>query len=268
MLTFNQVRQSVHSACGPFCLPKQINKGENHMATEAQINANRKNAESSTGPSETGKARSSMNAIKTGLTGRIMLLTPEDAPIYQTHMDRYYAKYAPANPDEHDLVQIIADTEWRLAHIAPLERGLYVTGRDKCAHLVEHIQDPNQRAAALHTEIYLFFQKQLLNLSLQETRLTRKLEKALLKLETLQKQRKENQLKDLAHARRSIENGKANNIIPDFAECGFTFTIEEFELFQIRSRDFSIISGGKTLDFDLFLTLHRAAIATQNSKAA
>ncbi len=238
------------------------------MATEAQINANRKNAESSTGPSQTGKARSCMNAVKTGLTARIMILTPEDAPIYKAHIDRFFAKYSPANPDEHDQVQIIADTEWRLAEIAPLERGIYTTGRDKCAHLVEHIQDPAQRSAALHTEIYLTFKKDLNNISLQEHRLMKKLEKALLKLEALQKQRKENQMKDLAHARRSIENCKSNNLIPDFAEYGFNFTLEEFELFQVRSHDFFIISGGKTYAFDDFLAEHRAAVAAQNSKAA
>ncbi len=238
------------------------------MATESQINANRKNAESSTGPSQTGKARSCMNAVKTGLTARTMLLSPEDAPIYKTHVDRFFAKYAPANPDEHDLVQTIADTEWRLADIPPLERGIYTTGRDKCAHLVEHIQDPTQRAAALQTEIYLFFKKDFLNISIQEQRLTKKLEKAMLKLETLQKQRKENQMKDLGHARRSIENCKANNLIPDFAEYGFNFTLEEFEMFQLRSHEFFIISGGKTIAFDDFLAEHRAAVAAKNSKAA
>ena len=231
------------------------------MATQSQINANRKNAESSTGPSETGKTRSCMNAIKTGLTARTMLLTPEDAPIYKTHIDRFFTKYAPANPDEHDLVQTIADTEWRLADIAPLERGIYTTGRDKCAHLVEHIQDPTQRAAALHTEIYLTFKRDLNNISIQEHRLMKKLEKAMTKLETLQKQRKENQMKDLAHARRSIENCKANDMIPDFAAYGFTFTLEEFAMFQVRSHDFFIISGGKTLTFDDFLADHRAQSA-------
>ena len=116
------------------------------MATESQINANRKNAESSTGPSQTGKARSCMNAVKTGLTARIMI-QPRRRPNLQNSPRSLFRQILPANPDEHDLVQTIADTEWRLADIPPLERGIYTTGRDKCAHLVEHIQDPTQRAA-------------------------------------------------------------------------------------------------------------------------
>jgi len=46
------------------------------MSTSAQITANQKNAQLSTGPtSPDGKAKSSLNAVKTGLTGRTVLLT-------------------------------------------------------------------------------------------------------------------------------------------------------------------------------------------------
>jgi hypothetical protein len=51
------------------------------MATEAQINANRENAQKSTGPtSESGKSRVSLNAVKTGLTARIMLVIRRRRP--------------------------------------------------------------------------------------------------------------------------------------------------------------------------------------------
>ncbi|MGA8598820.1 MAG: hypothetical protein WB676_29225 [Bryobacteraceae bacterium] len=53
------------------------------MSTAAQIAANQANAQLSTGPtSETGKAKSSLNAVKTGLTGRTVLLPGDDAAIY------------------------------------------------------------------------------------------------------------------------------------------------------------------------------------------
>jgi hypothetical protein len=54
------------------------------MATPAQIDANRANAQLSTGPSSPeGKAKSSHNALKTGLTGRTILLPTDDVAAYQ-----------------------------------------------------------------------------------------------------------------------------------------------------------------------------------------
>jgi len=50
------------------------------MSSAAQIAANKNNAQQSTGPvSAAGKAKSSLNAVKTGLTGRTVLLPGDDA---------------------------------------------------------------------------------------------------------------------------------------------------------------------------------------------
>ena len=240
------------------------------MATEAQINANRKNAENSTGPtSEAGKARVALNAVKTGLTARVMLLSAEDAPIYQKHMDRFFAKYSPANDDEHDLVQTIVDTEWRIRQIAPLEASILSTGREKCAHLVAHEADPVKREGALQGVNYLTYQKDLLNISLQERRLNNRLEKATSKLEALQKERKDTRQKELARADKSIKACALNNLLPDMEYFGFDFSIEEFEAYNVRSKTFFTLTGGKSMNFDQFLTEFRAQIAaTAASEAA
>ena len=66
------------------------------MSTSAQIAANQANAQLSTGPtSETGKTKSSLNAVKTGLTGRTVLLPTEDAALYETHVSQFMKSYAP-----------------------------------------------------------------------------------------------------------------------------------------------------------------------------
>src|SRR5450432_2068730 len=157
------------------------------MATEAQMIANKDNAQRSTGPSEAGKSRSSLNAITTGLTARTVLLSSEDATIYKTHLDRYFSKYSPVNDDEHDLVQSVADTNWRLLRIAPLEASIYAIGRDACEHLVAHEKDPKKREGALLGHIYLTYKKDLNNIALQERRLSNQLDKAVAKLEALKK---------------------------------------------------------------------------------
>ncbi len=75
------------------------------MSTDAQIAANRRNAQLSSGPtSETGKATSSLNALKTRLTGRTVLLPSEDAGAYFAPLARCEAQWrrAPGRASARD----------------------------------------------------------------------------------------------------------------------------------------------------------------------
>jgi hypothetical protein len=107
-----------------------ISGGPFLMATTAQINANRVNAQLSPGPtSDAGKAISSKNALKTGLTGRTVLLPTEDAALYESHLASFRDRYQPVGEAEKNLVQSLADTEWRLQRIPSLEAGIYAIDR-------------------------------------------------------------------------------------------------------------------------------------------
>ncbi len=54
------------------------------MPIQAQIEANQRNAQLSTGPtSEAGKAKSSLNAVKNGLTGATVILPSDDLAAYE-----------------------------------------------------------------------------------------------------------------------------------------------------------------------------------------
>src|SRR6516162_7118264 len=106
------------------------------MASAAQIAASRINGALSHGPtSETGKTTSSLNALKTGLTGRTVLLPSEDAALYEAHLAQFQQRYQPVGDQELALVQSLADTEWRLARIPSLEMGIYALGRLEFAEL-------------------------------------------------------------------------------------------------------------------------------------
>ncbi|HXE05195.1 MAG TPA: hypothetical protein VN579_04340 [Bryobacteraceae bacterium] len=100
------------------------------MSTAAQLAANLANAQASTGPkSEEGKNRSSLNALKTGLTGRTVLMPGEEAQAYQDHVCRFIDEFAPANAREEEIVQSLADTRWRLLRIPALESNIYALGQ-------------------------------------------------------------------------------------------------------------------------------------------
>jgi len=237
------------------------------MATEAQINANQKNAEASTGPkSEPGKARSSMNAVKTGLTGRVVLLPAEDAAAYREHLDRHYAEFAPADDREKTLVQFIADTEWRLLRINPLESSIYAIGQTTCLHLVEGETDPVKHAAALQGHIFLTYRKDLHNLALQDRRLRNQLKSDVADLQAMQatriqkaKERTSAQIHELDRAALLLEDAKKQNItVTDLREFGFVFTSEEMLAYHRKNAVYGKLTRGRNLNFDQFVAAFRA----------
>ncbi len=106
-----------------------------------RLAANRANAQLSTGPaSAAGKAKSSLNAVKTGLTGRTVLLPSEDAEAYETHLLQYLEEFQPVGIRETQLVQNLADTQWRLDRIPSLENGIFALGRRRYA---DQFADPH-----------------------------------------------------------------------------------------------------------------------------
>src|SRR5947209_14033611 len=77
--------------------------------TDAQLAANRANSQLSTGPrSETGKRIASLNAVKTGLTGRTVLLPSDDAVAYQQHVQSFFEHHKPQSDREYEVVQSLA----------------------------------------------------------------------------------------------------------------------------------------------------------------
>src|SRR5277367_5897747 len=83
------------------------------MTSTAQINANRENAKHSTGPtSAQGAATSSRNALRHGLTGQTLVLTPEEAEGYATHVEHYMERFQPVDHYHRQLVQQLADSDW------------------------------------------------------------------------------------------------------------------------------------------------------------
>jgi hypothetical protein len=125
-----------------------------------------------------------MNAVKTGLTGRTGLLPTDDAAIYQQHLDRHSSEFSPATDRERALVQLIADAEWRLLRIHPLEASLWALGRLEFSH---DFADES----LLQGKIYLTYKKDFANLALQERRITNLRKNHLAELHQLQVQRLE-----------------------------------------------------------------------------
>ncbi len=125
----------------------------------AQLQANRANAQLSTGPTSLdGKATSCLNAVKTGLTGRTVLLHTDDAADYQRHIAAYEKELSPVGPRECDLVQSIADTAWRLGRVPGLEMAIYARGHVQFADKFKD-HDEALRPGLIELETFLDLRK-------------------------------------------------------------------------------------------------------------
>ena len=96
------------------------------MATIQQIEANRLNAQKSTGPrSVEGKAVSCFNAIKTGIDAKSQIIRGEDPAELQTLTAEYQQRWQPATPEQRLLVDTLIDCEWLLRRFRKAEAQLW-----------------------------------------------------------------------------------------------------------------------------------------------
>ncbi len=200
------------------------------MSSQAQVAANQANAQLSTGPkSPEGKAKSSRNALKTGLTGRTIMLAKDQAEIYEHHILNYALQFNPQGARENELVQSIADCRWRLGSIPCLESALYARGFHEFADMFED-DDENQRALLIMGEVMTRYRKDFANLVLQELRLARRANQEEETLKAMQRKRIAEYDEELKLATELYLAAKQENKPFDPAKLGFEFSIHDLEL--------------------------------------
>ena len=95
------------------------------MTSLRQIESNRRNAQRSTGPkTQSGKARSSQNAVRRGLTAETVIGLLEDPADYQAFEQAVTTAYDAETAVERELVLRLASLLWRLRRATSVETGL------------------------------------------------------------------------------------------------------------------------------------------------
>jgi hypothetical protein len=85
------------------------------MATEKQIEANRLNAQKSTGPkTPEGKANVAMNSLRHGMRARAIVLRTENEGRFHQLCDELEAEWQPQTPTELALLEKMAISQWKL----------------------------------------------------------------------------------------------------------------------------------------------------------
>jgi hypothetical protein len=185
------------------------------MSTPHRIEINRANSQHSTGPkTETGKKRSSLNALRHGLTGQIVVMPTEDLQAYQFHLKSFTDEYHPQGATEAHLVQALADASWRLNRVAALETNLL-----SLAAVGDPLTDALAIAASLESQ-----SKALANLSMHSQRLSRQFERTVMQLRDLQKTRRTQEKHDLNSLLDIMEMIESTGETYDPSADGFVFS--------------------------------------------
>ena len=167
------------------------NEHDKQPISEARLRANRENSLKSTGPkTPDGKRRSSLNALRSGVTGQITSLPAEDLAVYQKQHDEILAEYNPVGPTEIFYDASVAENIFRISRCRALENGIFANG------FRQHIDSidaghPEVDASLAAARTFEEQGRQIALLSVYEGRLRRTLEKDLAALKALQAERKE-----------------------------------------------------------------------------
>ncbi len=161
-----------------------------HSAEINRAQINIANAQHSTGPkTPEGKKKSSLNALRHGLTGQIVVMPTEDLEAYQSHLKSFADECDPQGAIESNLVQALADASWRLNRAAALEANLLTLAAARHPLILDdapsQVRDALAIAAALESQT-----KALSNLSIHTQRLSRQFERTAAQLRELQETRR------------------------------------------------------------------------------
>ncbi len=208
------------------------------MSKRSRSQINRANSKHSTGPKTAqGKKQSSLNALRHGLTGQIVVMPTEDLEAYKLHVEAYTEEYDPQGATEDDLVQSLADTAWRLNRVAALETNLLSLGiasdLSPVTNAPPQVRDAFAIVAALESQ-----SKALSNLSMHSQRLSRQFERTVTQLRDLQATRQAKEKQELDNLLNIMEMYESMAVTYDPSDDGFAFSQDQInEATLARNRE-------------------------------
>src|SRR5580704_17725175 len=175
------------------------------MPSPAQYAANRLNAMHSPGPtSPQGRVRSSINALRHGLTARVVVLPTEDMYAYKAFSKEIADSLDAQTPLERQFAQTVADNQWRINRIRSIEDGMLGMGHYEAAG---NFDCPSSEIHAAMTAARAFRNdsKSFVNLSIYEQRLHRSMKDSLRQLRELQTERRDREKTEMDNAIRLLK---------------------------------------------------------------
>ena len=145
-----------------------------------------------------------MNALRHGLTARVVVLPSEDMAAYKAFSTEIVDSLDAQTPVERQFAQTVADNQWRINRIRSIEDGMLGMGHFEDAG---NIDFPNSEIHAAMTAARAFRagSQAFVNLSIYEQRLHRSLKEALRQLKEIQTERREREKAEMDDAIRLLK---------------------------------------------------------------
>jgi len=190
------------------------------MISEKQLEANRRNAEKSTGPKTAeGKSNSSRNNLRHGLTGHISLLPTEDREAHDTFCNELIDSFNPGTPMERQLANSIAEDSWRLNRARAIENNIFALGHGH--------QHREAQIALADAETFLDQAAAFDRLTIYEQRINRNLQRNMKLLRELQAERKSRHDHAMEEAKLLAQLNLMNGLPYQPEQNGFVFSHTE-----------------------------------------
>jgi hypothetical protein len=193
------------------------------MISEKQLAANRRNAELSTGArTPAGKARSSMNNLRHGLTGQINILPTEDREAHDNFCSELIDSLQPETPMEKQLAQSVAEDNWRLNRARSIENNMFALGHQNERREIQ--------IALADARTFQANANQFQLLTIYEQRISRTVQRNLQQLHALQAERRQQHDRALEEAQLLAQQSLVNGLAYDPVKDGFVFSNAEINL--------------------------------------
>jgi hypothetical protein len=213
-----------------------------HDRAAERAAVNKANAQKSTGPkTEAGKQRSSLNALRHGLTGQTVVLPTEDHSAYQRHSHSFLNEYQPNGATETQLVQSLIDASWRINRVAAIETNLFSLGITEMEDRIR-ANHPEAETALAMALAFRDHTRAFAQISIYTQRLARQFERTLAQLRQIQAERRANEDRQLDQAGAVLRKHKYESLGCEPApsnspDDGFVFSNAERGAFHAVSAE-------------------------------
>jgi hypothetical protein len=207
------------------------------MVSEKQLEANRANAQKSTGPrTDEGKKRSCLNATRHGLTGQVVVLPHEDMEAYNKFIQAIVATLEVADAHQQQLAVVYANLQWRINRAAGIEDTMFTLGIMEEVAENLNIENAEAHNATSNAKTFRCDAKAFDRLSIYNQRLINGAEKVLKQLKQLQADCLHRRNLEMAEATRLYKLHRMQSQAFDPKQNGFDLTVEQIKANISRQR--------------------------------